>query len=209
MDGNDLKEKFIILGISTGVFLPIRVLFTSLISDNWLGSLGIISLIAVIVVVLIKKNKLGWFGRMFEKQIKKTLTGKTGKYIIGFAIFFLLYFGATLFFIERGSTVFAEDKEIFFSAIVGEEDYDIKDLANYELIGPKLIAQYQTTNLQSLAKLDYMFSIAYSVMDEMSDGWLSHVVVVMFVEQIELIGMLVFFRNVFKPLTQSPNTKNE
>jgi hypothetical protein len=43
-----------------------------------------------------------------------------------------------------------------------------------------------------------MFSIAYAVMNDMSDGWLEHVVMVMVVEQIELIGLLFFYRNIFK-----------
>ena len=209
MDGNDLKEKLIIFGISTGAFLPIRILFTTLVSDDWLGSLGLISAFAIVVVVLIKKNKLGWLGRMFERQIKKTLIGRTGKYIIGFAIFFLLYFGATLFFIERANTIYVEDKEIFFSSMVNQESLNVDDLSNYELIGPKIIAQYQSSDMQSLAKLDYMFSISYAVMNEMSDAWLSHIVVVMFVEQVEVIGLLVLFRNIFKPVTQIPQTKNE
>jgi hypothetical protein len=35
-------------------------------------------------------------------------------------------------------------------------------------------------------------------MNDMSDGWLEHVVMVMVVEQIELIGLLFFYRNIFK-----------
>ena len=46
---------------------------------------------------------------MFERQISKTICGKTGKYIIFFAIFFLFYFGATLFFIERGKELFSPE----------------------------------------------------------------------------------------------------
>ena len=47
-----------------------------------------------------------------------------------------------------------------------------------------------------------MFSIAYAVMNDMSDGWLEHIVMVMFVEQIELIGILFLYRNLFKPVTR-------
>lgn len=207
MDKNDLKEKLIILGVSAGIFLPVRVLFTSYVSDYWLGSVGLVSVFAILLVVLMKMRKLGWFGKMFENQMKKTIGGKTGKYIIGFAIFFLIYFGATLFFIERGNTIYFDDKEIFYLAIMEKGGYDIEDVSTYELIGPQLIYYTDSENFQSIAKLDYMFSIAYAVMDDMSEEWMSHIVVVMFVEQIEVIGLLFFFRNTYKPITNIQATK--
>jgi hypothetical protein len=198
MENNDLKEKIIVLGITVGIFFPIRVFFSAYVSEHWLGSLGIMSALAIFLVVLIKKKKLGWFGIIFEKQMRKTVGGKTGKYLIGFAIFFLIYFGATILFIDRGNETYFNDKEIFYLAIMKEGGYNINDLSNYELIGPKLISQKEFQNFEVLGKIDYMFSIAYAVMNDMSEGWLEHVVMVMFVEQIELIGILVLYRNIFK-----------
>lgn len=202
MERKDLKEKLIILGISLGIFLPIRLLFSSLITDNWLGSLGVMSLFAILMVFLIKKKKLGAIGQMFERQMRKTIGGRTGLYVIAFAVFFLVYFGGTLYFIERGNTVYGEDKEIFYLAIIKEKGYSLDDISAYEIIGPKIIEQNNSQNLQGLANIDYIFSIAYSVMNDMSNDWLSHFVIVMFVEQIELIGLLIFFRRTFKPIPQ-------
>jgi len=198
MEKKDLKEKFLILGILTGVFLPMRILFVSYVSEYWLGSLGLVSAFGIVLIFLIKKEKLGWFGKLFEKQMRKTMGGKSGKYIIGFALFFLIYFGATLYFIERGNTIYSEDKEIFYLAIIEAGGYNIHDIRAYDLKGPELISS-QTQLFNTFSKLDYMFSIAYSVMSDMSDGWMSHLVVVMFVEQIEVIGLLIFFRNSYKP----------
>lgn len=199
MEKNDIKEKLIVLCITVGLFFPVRIFFSSYVSDDWIGSLGIMSVLAVILVVLIKRKKLGWFGKIFENQMRKTVGGKTGKYLIGFAIFFLIYFGATLFFIDRGDTIYFEDKEVFFFAIMEEGGYNVSDLKSYDLIGPQL----ETLNgLHVFSSLDYMFSIAYAVMNDMSDGWLEHIVVVMFVEQIELIGLLVLYRNIFKPISK-------
>lgn len=199
MEKNDIKEKLIVLGVTVGLFFPVRIFFSSYVSDDWLGSLGIMSVLAVILVVLIKRKKLGWFGKIFENQMRKTVGGKTGKYLIGFAIFFLVYFGATLFFVDRGNSVYFEDKEIFFNAIMEKGGYNITDLKSYDLIGPQLVTQ---NGLHVFSSLDYMFSIAYAVMNDMSDGWLEHIVVVMFVEQIELIGLLVLYRNIFKPISK-------
>ena len=198
MDKKDLKEKIIVLGVTVGLFFPLRIFFSIYVSDHWVGSLGIMSAVAILLVVLRKKKKLGWFGIIFEKQIRKTVGGKTGKYLIGLAIFFLIYFGATLFFIDRGNNIYVEDKNIFYLAIMKEGGYNINDLSSYELIGPKLIFQKDLQNFEVLGNIDYMFSIAYAVMNDMSNGWLEHVVVVMCVEQIELIGILFFYRNIFK-----------
>ena len=200
MDRVDLKEKLIILGITAGVFLPIRLVFTSLVTDDWLGSLGIMTIFAILLVFLIKRKKLGRIGVMFERQIKKTIGGKTGKYIIGFALFFLFYFGATLFFIERGNSIYEEDKEIFYFAIIGEKGYKIEEISAYNLNGPKILKNTNYENLQSIANLDYVFSIAYAVMNDMSQEWVSHFVIVMFIEQIELVGLLFFYRSTFKPV---------
>ena len=205
MEKNDVKEKLIIVGILTGIFLPARLLFIHFVSDHWLGSLGLISAFAILLVILIQKQKLGRFSKIFENQLKKTVGSKMGKYIIGFAVFFLLYFGVTLFFIDRGNTIYFDDKEIFF-AIVNEDGFNIEDTSTYDLIGPQLTQYAGSENFQNIAKLDYMFSISYAVMDDMSDGWLSHFVVIMFVEQIEVIGLLFFFRNKFKSINQVQTT---
>jgi len=202
MEKNDIKEKLIVFGVTVGMFFPIRIFFSSYVSDNWLGSLGIMSVLAILLVVLIKRKKLGWFGKIFEKQMQKTVGGKTGKYLIGFAIFFLVYFGATLLFIDRGNTIYFEDKEIFFYAIMEKGGYNINDLSSYDLMGPQLATQNSLKGLSTFSSLDYMFSIAYAVMNDMSEGWLEHIVVVMFVEQIELIGLLVIYRNIFKPISK-------
>ncbi len=201
MEKKDLKEKFLILGILTGIFLPMRILFVSYVSEHWIGSLGLVSAFGIVLVFLIKRKKLGWFGKLFEKQMKKTMGGNSGKYIIGFALFFLIYFGATLYFIERGNTIYSDDKEIFYLAIIEVEGHNIQDIRAYDLKGPELISS-QTQLFNTFSKLDYMFSIAYSVMNDMSEGWMSHLVVVMFVEQIEVIGLLIFFRNSYKPTSK-------
>ena len=200
MDKNDLKEKAIIIGATIGLFLPLRLFFSSYISEDWIGSVGIMSALAILFVVLIKRKKLGWFGVMFEKQMRKTVSRKTGKYLIGFALFFLVYFGATLMFIDRGNTIYAEDAEVFYLAIMEKGGLDINDISNYELLGPQLATHEGLQNFNVISIIDYMFSISYSVMNDMSSGWLEHLLVIMSVEQIELIGLLIFYRKLFKPI---------
>ena len=200
MEKNDLKEKAIVLGVTIGLFLPVRLFFSTHVSEDWLGSLGIMSAIAILLVVLIKKKKLGWFGVIFERQMRKMVGGKTGKYIICFALFFLFYFGATLVFIDRGNTIYAEDSELFYMAIMEKGGHSVSNLATYELLGPQMEMKSGSEGFNTINKIDYMFSISYWVMNEMSDGWLEHLLIIMAVEQIELIGLLVLYRSFFKPV---------
>jgi len=195
MDRKDLKEKLIILSITTGIFLPIRVLFTAYVSENWLGSLGLVSVFGLLFVFLIKQNKLGWFGKMFEKQMKKTIGGKTGKYIIAISVLFLIYFGTSLYLIDKGNTVYFEDKEIF-SSVMLSKDFSIEDIPVEKLNGPQPLLNI--VNIQWITNFDYAVSIAYAIIDDTTDGWLSHFIVVVFVEQLEMIGLLCFYRNTFR-----------
>ncbi len=195
MDRSDIKEKIIILAVTTGIFLPIRVLFTAYVSENWLGSLGIVSVFGLLFVFLIKQNKLGWFGKMFEKQMKKTIGGKTGKYIIAISVLFLIYFGTSLYFIDKGNTVYFEDKEIF-SSVMSSNDFSIEDIPVEKLDGPQPLLNI--IDVQWIINFDYAISIAYAIMDDTTDGWLSHFIVVVFVEQLEMIGLLCFYRNTFR-----------
>ena len=201
MDRKDLKEKLIILSITTGIFLPLRVFFSAYVYDHWLGSLGIVSAIGILFVVLIKKNKLGKLGQMFERQMKKTIGGKTGKYVIGFSILFLVYFGGSLYFIDRGDTVYFHDKEIFYSLISSGEEINAENIPVGELNGPELFLG--ADNLMWIASLDYGLSIAYAVMDEATDGWLSHIIVVIFVEQLEVLGLLYFYRRTYRQIVSA------
>ncbi len=66
MEKNDLKEKVIIFGATFGLFLPVRLFFSAYISEDWIGSLGIMSALAILLVVLFKFKKLGWFGLIFD-----------------------------------------------------------------------------------------------------------------------------------------------
>ena len=195
MDRKDIKEKLIILLVTTGIFLPIRILFASYISEHWLGSLGLVSAIGLLFVFLIKQNKLGWFGKMFEKQMKKTIGGKTGKYIIVISVLFLIYFGTSLYFIDKGNTVYFDDKEIF-SSVMSSNDFSIENIPVEKLNGPQPLLNIP--GIQWITNFDYALSIAYAIMDDTTDGWLSHFIVVVFVEQLEMIGLLCFYRNTFK-----------
>ena len=90
-------ESLLVFSIMTGILLPVRMLFVAYISDNWFGSLGIISTVLISMVILTKKKKLGFFGPMFERQIYKFQKGKRGLIIFGESVFLLLILGVMIF----------------------------------------------------------------------------------------------------------------
>lgn len=193
MDVNDIKEKLIVVVICTAIFLPLRVSFSYLIPDNLVASLGVVSFVGILFIILIKKKKLGSLGEIFERQLKKTIGGKMGKWLIGISLIFMIYFGASLLFIDRGNTLYLFDKEVFLEGLESEK-FDPEKIPVEKLKGPNNELVGNIEEFLVLAKLDYAFSISLAIMNYYTDGWLSHFIVVIFVEQLELIGFLLIYR---------------
>ena len=57
MEKSDFKEKLVVIGFFVGIFLPVRMLFVEYVSDHWLGSLGLISGLGFLFLILVKKAK--------------------------------------------------------------------------------------------------------------------------------------------------------
>jgi preprotein translocase subunit SecG len=195
MGKSDFKEKLIIAGFLIGIFLPIRLVFVEYVSDQWLGNFGLISAIGLILLILIKKGKLGKIGSIFDKQMKKTIFGKTGKFVIILSMISLVYFGSSMMFIERGVTVYSEDQELFYDAIIQNKNLDQinpNNLKNIHIV-------YESDNLL-YSTFDYAFSITYSIMNEFSGGWLEHLYFILLVELIEVLGIFTFYRVFYRPV---------
>ena len=78
---NHKFETLIVFGIITMILFPIRLFFVTYVTDDWLASFGLISAISLTLVFLAKKNKLGEFGQLFVKVMKKWNTGNR-KYLL-------------------------------------------------------------------------------------------------------------------------------
>lgn len=194
IDKTDIKEKLVFVGFTLGIFLPARLLFSSFVSDFWLGNLGLVTLIATVVLILINKNKLGRIGDIFQRQLFKSLGGKHGKLVLPLIVVFLVYFGASIVMIERGNTIYEEDKELFYALIL-ENDGDVPNASQMEKLNwPPRIAQQENHIIKTVQSIDYSFSITYALMDDVLDGWVSHLNIVLFVEQFEILGLLIYYR---------------
>jgi hypothetical protein len=194
MDINDLKEKLVLLSITTAVFLPLRLLVSQYISDHWLGNLGIATLISVSLIVLVKKNKLGRFGSVFKNQITKALWGRSAKLIIAALVFFMLYFGTTVLLIDRGNTIYLDDKEILSQSIASR---NLDRNALLSISGPQI---HNIIGLAQLQYLEYLFSVSYAILNDTTNGWLVNLHLILFMEQVEVLGLFWFYKRMFKPI---------
>lgn len=199
MKKGDFKEKLIVMGFLVGIFLPLRLIFVEYVSDQWLGSFGLISGLGLVLVILIKKGKLGKIGNIFEKQMKKAIFGKTGKFVVALSIISLLYFGSTMVFMERGVSVYSEDKILFYDAIIQNNDLNQINPSNLK----NLHIVYDSDN-RIYSTLDYAFSITYAIMNEFSGGWLEHLYFILMVEQVEILGIFIFYRVFYRPVITIP-----
>ena len=195
MGKSDFKEKLIVMGLLVGIFLPLRLVFVEYVSDQWLGNFGLISGLGLVLLILIKKEKLGRIGSIFEKQMKKAIFGRTGKFVITISILSLLYFGSTMIFMERGVSVYSEDQVLFYDAII--QNHDLNQINPSNLKNLNIV--YDSDN-RIYSTFDYTFSITYAIMNEFSGGWLEHLYFILMVEQIEILGIFIFYRIYYRPV---------
>ncbi len=190
----------------TGLLLPVRLVFVAFVSDNWFGSFGIITAISVLMIVLVKKRKLGKFGEIFDRQLTKIQHGKRGILVYSQAVLFLMILGGTIFAIEMGNSAFVDIKEEIQSQheelsqpetlIAQSENFELQDWF-YGIIGLFVAVFVAFPQLAAV----------FAVLDDTFDGWILHFYTVAFVEYLELFGILIFYRfygrNVKKPVTST------
>jgi hypothetical protein len=110
----DIYESIIVFGVMTGLLLPVRLLFVTFVSDSWIGSFGVISVISISILILAKTGKLGEFGNMFQRQIEKLLKGKRKILVYIESVFVLVLLGGMIFTINEGNTTYSHVQDQFF-----------------------------------------------------------------------------------------------
>jgi len=177
-----------------GILLPARLLFVEFVSDDWFGSAGIIGIISILIIILAKKQKLGFFGPMLERQIFKFQKGKRGILVLGESVFLLVILGSMIIVIDQGNSVYSDlklqnNKNIASETMVLKqtEQWKADDWANGFLVAP---IAFVTAFPQ--------MSAAIASIDEATDGWLMHFYTVGFIEYVEILGILLFYKIVYK-----------
>lgn len=193
----DVKEKLIVFGIITGIFLPLRMIFYTYLSAHWIGSLGLTSLFMFVLIFLAQKRKMGFFGELFLRQLTKTVKGKSGKIAIVFSLVLVAYFGGTLVLVERGNTVYLEEKHIVSQLLSSDSQHQLKpnDVSTIMRI-------HQTDSFldgSHITYADQIMSTTYAIMNDMTGGWLVNLDIILLVEQFEFLGFLLIYGKMCVP----------
>jgi hypothetical protein len=194
----DIKDKLIVFGVITSIFLPVRMIFYNYFSAHWMGSLGLVSSLMFILILLAHKKKLGRFGDLFLNQLTKTIKGKSGKIAIAFSLILIAYFGSALVLIERGNTVYSEQKHIvsqilFLNYGFGKMNAnDAQQIMSIKL-GNTLI------DSSNVKYVDQVISMTYAIMNDMMGGWMINLDIIILVEQLEFLGFIIIYRRMYNP----------
>ena len=186
-------ESLIVFAVMAGVLLPARLLFVEFVSDNWFGSVGVIAAISISVIVLAKKQKLGAFGPMLERQMYKFQKGKRAIVVFGESVFLLSIFGLMIFAIDYGNSISSEYQN---NPIVSQNSEELLESAG-DLEASDWAFGFLMAPIGFLTAFPEM-SVAIASIDQKLDGWLMHFYTVGFVEYLELLGILIYYKISFR-----------
>jgi len=195
--------EFLIVTISLiTILVPLRIASRIIFADEWVGSLGMISIVFGAILFLSKKEKLGKFGQIFLRQIIKNYKGKK-KVIIYFQTGLFLSIGIfTIFSINAGNT----DNQILKDQILEEflnQGIIIDSEWNYDSI-EKISSQVSTNEqIESIISLPLLiienfeiFSVVLAVTDQLMGGWVMYFWQVMVIEVIEITLVVVISKKI-------------
>jgi hypothetical protein len=192
-----LKWNLQTLAVSASIlaiFIPVRKFFVDYVSDSWLGSFGTLTVIFGVILYLSRKGKLGWYGRVFEERLTKVVRGKRRIlvwFVSGFTIYFL---AASIYGIESSDNQYKELKDSLKSSIPKEQQ-NMENMVKQTEGVP--LAYYPLALLLVLWTLIFRFDLYAAMMgyiNDVTDGYFLHLITIMFVQEVELIGFLVFYR---------------
>jgi len=209
----DFIESIIVTLVMLLIFLPLRVIFTTWITPNWISSFGMLSAVIITLLYLSKKDKLGMFGRMFWRQSTKIHKGR--RRIVSYAIIILaVYFWGSIIYginyAENNPKV--QELILQFQASLTEQDKqkilefeDALESQNVEKARQMLQERYNNLNWNYfLLGVPIMFflpfinidlwSVAVFSMNMFTNGYFLHFGTVFFLEVLEVIGIMIYVR---------------
>lgn len=174
------------------------MVFYNYFSVHWIGSLGLVSSLMFILILLAHKRKLGRFGDLFLNQLTKTIKGKSGKVAILISFVLIAYFGSSLMWIERGNTIYSDEKHLVSQILFlnyGHEKMDASEI--HKIMSIKL--GNTLIDMSNISYVDQVISMTYAIMNDMMGGWMINLDVILLVEQLEFLGFLVIYRKIYVP----------
>ncbi len=193
----NFKEFAIVGAVMTLLLLPVRLLFVEFVSDSTLGSFGLISIISVLLIVLVKKNKLGKFGQMFERQMFRLTRGKKRIFSLTMMSMSIVSFGFMLYAIELGNTVFYDEKEAIKEQVFAKFNLQFESFEDVNEVTKTINPDAVLAGMPEFGKaIIYDFkaiAITEALVNDMSNGFIQHFSIVLLVEQVEILGVFIFY----------------
>lgn len=192
------------------ILVPLRIFSKIIFVDEWIGSIGIISVIFGLLLFLSKKEKLGIFGQMFIRQIVKNHKGRR-KWVIYTQIGLFLSVGLlTIFSIHTGNTEYYLLKEQVISEF-GNRGILIDSDLNFDAINQVSTQVSPEQQIGAITALPLLiiqnfeiFSVVLAVTDQMMGGWVMYFWQIMVIETLEIAIFLGITRKyIFKNIENS------
>jgi len=186
----EIAESLTVAAVMLLVLLPVRVLFVRYVADDWIGSFGLITIISFSILYFSYKNKLGWFGKAFVRQLFKVNKGKR-KYFVYFNLLFgLMYFSSIVYGVEI-SNQFEEDKTEIQNEININSLQQLEERVKEEVDWKQLPLAILTFFYIMIFRFD-VYALLVGTLNDISDGYFLHFSTVFMVEIIEVLGILIF-----------------
>ena len=195
---SSLKESLIVGGFFIVVFLPVRLLFFTYVSDHWFGNLGVLSAMMFLIVWLSYRKKLGYLGELVIKKLNKIRNSKVTKYFIIMQLFSIYIIGSSFIGISAGesSASLQMVQETLIASNISDVEsfhelaYDNVEILDFVLLIPLMF-------LLPFFEFELYSAMLHSI-DNLYDGWLSHFLAITFIEILESFAIVVYFRYVKK-----------
>ena len=199
---NSRKEALVVMAAMGGILIPLRFLTIALFNDNWIGSLGVITAVTLVIITLAKKRKLGKFGDMLLRQLTHFHSSKRRWVTLGFMAFLVVYASASIYMIHQGNTVYLEDK------LNAAEEISGMGINNYEDVmrqsGQMSIQEHaeSAAKLPTLAIKEFrIVAVSMAIVNDMMDNWFLFFATLILVESAEVLGLLVITSRFTKKAT--------
>jgi|SRR3972149_9194539 len=201
---SEIFESILVFGFLLGILFPIRLLFVEYVTDSWIGSLGILSSVYIIIIILIKKNKLGRFGKMIARQLFKIHKGKRRYFVYTNIALSTLFFAMIVYGMETAKTGdYPAEVNKFFMELPQQSLTNPQEAQNYvSTEQPKFTPNRIIQSIIALILLPFtdhnQFIILWGLIDKMTEGWFLNLSIVLLAEQIEVIGFLTAIKFIIR-----------
>lgn len=186
----NIKERLLAGSIFLGILVITRTVFYHFFHNYWFGTVGILSAIVFALFYLSKKNKLGYVGKILYNQIYAKIHGKTFRTLLIQTIFAIYLFGM---FTIGGTHADQNTVQSYTTQLAKQNVTDTTTLIKGEAkvhIDP---FQIPLMILTLIIPNETLFS-AIAIINNFSHGWFISFTMLSFVEAIEFLGLLFYFR---------------